>query len=82
MARKKVKTEGSRKEVLWRCKCKTQTTKKVRSLDDQPQIETEGKNCSCRIVSQVGDEDTKFGKEKSVETAIIRTDEPTGGFVQ
>lgn len=82
MAKKKSSSEGSRKEVLWRCKCKTQTTKKIRSLDDKPQIETEGKNCSCRIVSQIGGEDTKFGKEKSVETAIIRTEEPTGGFIE
>lgn len=69
------------KENLWRCTCKSQTTKKTKSLDGVPQTTSEGLKCECRVVSQVEGENTKFGKEVKVDTAIIRTDRPAGGFV-
>jgi len=76
-----VKKLTSKKEVLFACNCKTQEVKMERSLDDEPTKVTEGKDCECRIVTQEGKEPTKFGKKQSAQSAIIRTIEPTGGFV-
>jgi len=77
-----VKKLKSKKEVLYACNCKSQETTMDRSLEDKPRKVTEGKDCKCRIVSQEGKEPTQFGKKQFAQSAIIRTEEPTGGFVQ
>jgi len=74
--------KSKKEEILFACDCKTQETTRKRSLEGEPTKVTDGKDCECRIARRkAGTDDVATFSKKQQASVVVRTTEPTGGFI-